>query len=93
MPKGQRNFNIFCPSNRPPPILTTFLPLVSVISGLLIVWLFFSELSFYLSTEVNPELFVDTSRGEKLRINMDVTFPNLPCACMNSKQSPSLFIL
>lgn len=54
---------------------------MSIISGLIITWLFFSELSFYLSTDVQPELFVDTSRGEKLRINMDVTFPDLPCGC------------
>jgi len=56
---------------------------VSIISGLLIVWLFFSELSFYLATDVSPELFVDTSRGEKLRINMDVTFPALPCSYLS----------
>jgi len=55
--------------------------LVSIISGLLITWLFFSELVYYLSTDVQPELFVDTTRGEKLRINMDITFPKLPCSC------------
>jgi hypothetical protein len=58
---------------------------VSIISGLIITWLFFSELAFYLSTDVQPELFVDTSRGEKLRINMDVTFPDLPCGCTSSQ--------
>jgi len=52
---------------------------VSIISGLFIFWLVISELVYYLSTEVRPELFVDTTRGEKLRINMDVTFHNLPC--------------
>jgi hypothetical protein len=56
---------------------------VSIISGLIITWLFFSELAFYLSTDVQPELFVDTSRGEKLRINMDVTFPDLPCGYLS----------
>jgi len=56
---------------------------VSILSGIFITWLFFSELSFYLSTEVNPELFVDTSRGEKLQINMDVTFPDLPCSYLS----------
>lgn len=53
---------------------------VSIISGLFILWLFISEFVYYLHVEVKPELFVDTTRGEKLRINMDVVFHNLPCA-------------
>merc|ERR1711916_168413 len=52
---------------------------VSIISGIFILFLFISEISYYLQVEVHPELFVDTSRGEKLRINMDITFPSLPC--------------
>ncbi len=64
--------------------------LVSIISGLIILLLFLSELSFYLKTEVQPQLYVDTSRGEKLRINFDVVFPALPCAC---KLTFRLFII
>jgi len=56
---------------------------VSVISGLFILWLFISEFVYYLSVEVKPELFVDTTRGEKLRINMDVVFHNLPCGYLS----------
>jgi len=53
---------------------------VSIISGIIILLLFLSELSYYMRTEVHPQLFVDTSRGEKLRINFDIIFPRLPCA-------------
>src|SRR5690242_19059102 len=59
---------------------TTYL--VSIVSGLIIMWLFISEFMYFLSVEVRPQLSVDTSRGEKLRINMDITFHNLPCACI-----------
>lgn len=56
---------------------------VSIISGIFITWLFISEFVYYLSVEVKPELLVDTSRGEKLRINMDVVFHNLPCGYLS----------
>jgi len=56
---------------------------VSIISGIFIMWLFISEFVYYLSVEVQPELFVDTTRGEKLRINMDVMFHNLPCSYLS----------
>jgi len=56
---------------------------VSIISGLFITWLFLSEFIYYLQTDIKSELFVDTSRGEKLRINMDIIFHNLPCGYLS----------
>ena len=34
-----------------------------------------------LNLQVTPELYVDTARGQKLRINVDALFPKLPCVC------------
>ncbi|XP_077866155.1 endoplasmic reticulum-Golgi intermediate compartment protein 3-like [Saccoglossus kowalevskii] len=45
--------------------------------------LFISELNYYLTKEVTPELYVDTTRGEKMRINLDITFPTLPCGYLS----------
>jgi len=53
---------------------------VSIISTVIICFLFYSELSYYLKPEVTHELFVDTSRGEKLKINIDILFPALACS-------------
>ncbi|CAL1279359.1 unnamed protein product [Larinioides sclopetarius] len=52
---------------------------VTVISAVIITLLFISELNYYLTPEITEELFVDVSRGEKLRINIDVTFPQVMC--------------
>ena len=41
----------------------------------MILLLFFSELSLFMRTETLDHLEVDVSRGEKLRIHFDVTFP------------------
>ncbi|KFM75669.1 Endoplasmic reticulum-Golgi intermediate compartment protein 3, partial [Stegodyphus mimosarum] len=52
---------------------------ITIVSAVVIVLLFISELNYYLAPEVTEELFVDVSRSEKLRINIDVTFPKLCC--------------
>ncbi|KAK7485635.1 hypothetical protein BaRGS_00023084, partial [Batillaria attramentaria] len=57
--------------------------LVTLVAGSLMFVLFVSELNYYLTKEVQPELFVDTSRGQKLRINVDITFDHLPCGYLS----------
>ncbi|KHJ45170.1 hypothetical protein D918_04474 [Trichuris suis] len=53
---------------------------VTVVSAILMVVLFVSELKSYLSAEIVEELFVDTTVGdERLKINFDILFPALDC--------------
>ena len=56
---------------------------VSVIALALMCVLFVSELSWFLVTETSNHLRVDSSRGEKLRINFDVTFPSISCSLLS----------
>lgn len=57
--------------------------LVTGVSSLIMFLLFMSEFQYFLTTEVHSELFVDTTRHQKLRINVDIFFPKLGCAYLS----------
>eukprot|EP00096_Caligus_rogercresseyi_P007870 TRINITY_DN25_c0_g3_i1.p1 TRINITY_DN25_c0_g3~~TRINITY_DN25_c0_g3_i1.p1 ORF type:complete len:386 (+),score=113.04 TRINITY_DN25_c0_g3_i1:87-1244(+) len=52
---------------------------ITLLSGVLMVFLFASEIREYLTPRVQEELFVDTSKGGKLKINLDVVFNSVSC--------------
>ncbi|KAM7516803.1 hypothetical protein LguiA_006386 [Lonicera macranthoides] len=56
---------------------------ITLTSSIVMLFLFISELSLYLHTVTETKLVVDTSRGEKLRINFDVTFPAVRCSVLS----------
>ncbi|KAG9451546.1 hypothetical protein H6P81_011511 [Aristolochia fimbriata] len=56
---------------------------ITVTSSIVMLLLFLSELRLYLHAVTETKLVVDTSRGETLRINFDVTFPALPCSIVS----------
>mmetsp|Transcript_83 Transcript_83/g.185 ORF Transcript_83/g.185 Transcript_83/m.185 type:complete len:388 (-) Transcript_83:488-1651(-) len=57
--------------------------IITLISSALMFLLFVSELRLFLEVRTSHELLVDTSRGEKLNINVDVTFPRMPCSWLS----------
>ncbi|XP_004929287.1 endoplasmic reticulum-Golgi intermediate compartment protein 3 [Bombyx mandarina] len=60
-------------------VKTTTGATVTIIGGCIMILLFMSELHTYLSPNISEELFVDTSRGHKLRINLDIIVPTISC--------------
>ncbi|KAK9287508.1 hypothetical protein L1049_015929 [Liquidambar formosana] len=56
---------------------------ITLVSSIVTLLLFFSELKLYLHTVTETKLVVDTTRGETLRINFDVTFPAIPCSVLS----------
>ncbi|XP_071725662.1 uncharacterized protein [Rutidosis leptorrhynchoides] len=56
---------------------------ITLVSSIAMFLLFFSELGLYLHTVTESKLVVDTSRGEKLHINFDITFPSVSCTLLS----------
>ena len=57
--------------------------IITIVSTAVIVLLFFSELRLFIYSATETKLVVDTSRGETLRVNFDVTFPALACSLLS----------
>ncbi|KAJ7012119.1 endoplasmic reticulum-Golgi intermediate compartment protein 3-like [Populus alba x Populus x berolinensis] len=57
--------------------------LITLISSILMLFLFFSEFSLYLHAVTETKLLVDTTRGQTLRINFDITFPAIRCSLLS----------
>uniref|UniRef100_A0A7N1A355 Endoplasmic reticulum-Golgi intermediate compartment protein 3 n=2 Tax=Kalanchoe fedtschenkoi TaxID=63787 RepID=A0A7N1A355_KALFE len=56
---------------------------ITIASSLIMLLLFISELRLYLHAVTETKLIVDTSRGEHLKINFDITFPALACSMIS----------
>ncbi|EFJ06790.1 hypothetical protein SELMODRAFT_271242 [Selaginella moellendorffii] len=56
---------------------------ITVVSSIFMAILFITELKLFLLPGTTSELLVDTSRGETLQINFDITFPALACSVIS----------
>jgi len=65
--------------------------IVTIACGVIIVILFLGEYFDYRSVHVESSLIVDTGRKEKMDIELDITFPKIPCYS-NVKRPRSCFI-
>ncbi|EPS64954.1 hypothetical protein M569_09826 [Genlisea aurea] len=57
--------------------------IITLISSVAIALLFISEFCLYLHTVTETELVVDTTRGGKLHIHFNISFPDVPCSLLS----------
>jgi len=55
-------------------------PIVSIFGWILITFLVVFEINSYMTPKFKEHMVVDTSLGQQLRININITFHALTCA-------------
>lgn len=55
----------------------------TILGAFIIVWLFVLEIRTFFRIELRPNLIVDSSRGERMDIILNITFPHLPCELLS----------
>ncbi|KAL7320592.1 ER-derived vesicles protein erv46 [Mucor circinelloides] len=80
---GLRQFDGYAKTLDDFRVKTTTGASVTIISTLIIITLVCSELIAYTTSHWKPSLVVDKSRKEKMPINFNITFPNMPCHMLN----------
>lgn len=58
--------------------------LVTLTSCVVAFILFFSELNYFLTSQIHEELIVDVSKGDKLKINFDIVFHRISCPFLSA---------
>jgi len=76
-------FDVFSKTDSSVRIQTREGALLSVVALSVMAILFCYEFSSFLSLTVAPTLLVDTEREGRVKINLDVTFPKLPCGFLS----------
>ena len=56
---------------------------ITVVATVVVAVLFVSQLRVFMAVNTDYELSVDSSRGEQMRIHLDVTFPRMPCSVVS----------
>eukprot|EP01098_Paradermamoeba_levis_P001196 TRINITY_DN1133_c0_g1_i4.p2 TRINITY_DN1133_c0_g1~~TRINITY_DN1133_c0_g1_i4.p2 ORF type:complete len:172 (+),score=45.41 TRINITY_DN1133_c0_g1_i4:48-563(+) len=74
-----KNFDFTNKTDENASIRTSSGGFVTIFAVLLLILLTFNEFSFWLTPVTDSLLVVDVSRGEKLKIHVDITFPALAC--------------
>uniref|UniRef100_A0A0V0IBZ1 Putative endoplasmic reticulum-Golgi intermediate compartment protein 3-like n=1 Tax=Solanum chacoense TaxID=4108 RepID=A0A0V0IBZ1_SOLCH len=57
--------------------------IITLVASIIMLVLFVNELGLYIHSYTETQLVVDTSRGGKLHIHFDITFPAVPCSLLS----------
>ncbi|KAG5519719.1 hypothetical protein PMAC_001876 [Pneumocystis sp. 'macacae'] len=80
---GFRRFDAFSKTIEDAQIKTTNGGLITITSIIIIFILVSFEWHDYRRVVVLPELTIDRTRSEKLQINLNLTFPKIPCSILS----------
>lgn len=83
MGKRFQAFDVFDKVSKEAQIKTNTGGVVTLTSVIVILFLLTSEWNSYRKINVHPELTVDTSRQERMSINVNITFPTIPCSMLS----------
>ncbi|KAK9456123.1 endoplasmic reticulum vesicle transporter-domain-containing protein [Dipodascopsis uninucleata] len=72
-------FDAFTKTVEDARVRTTSGGIVTIVSVVAIILLIVSEWNDYRRIENRPILVVDNTRGERMEINLNITFPSIPC--------------
>lgn len=75
-----RRFDIYTKLDEDYRVQTSGGATLSIIGWLIISILVFGELKTFMTPTLKDHLMVDTTLGQKLRVNLDITFHALTCA-------------
>lgn len=78
-----RNFDIYTKVEEDFVIQTQGGATLSLVGWLIITILVFAEVNSYMTVQHKEHMIVDTTLGQHLRINLDITFHALTCAEVN----------
>ncbi|KAL8381359.1 hypothetical protein RB595_005565 [Gaeumannomyces hyphopodioides] len=60
-------------------IRTTSGGIITIVSLIVVLYLALGEWADYRRIAIHPELVVDKSRGDRMEIHLNITFPRMPC--------------
>lgn len=76
-------FDVFAKTAEDARVRTSSGGAVTLLAGCVLSWLLLLQVRSYLTYTWDHALTIDSARGEKMTITLDIVFPNLPCELLS----------